>query len=168
LFIGGENNFTEGARPLPSADNEGGEKNSTRGEGGERNSTRKTQPLNKAAKEPSLPSVGKNVSGQKKRHQTKLPPTLNEPKKARNNYNEGMSAALKNMAVAVTSLTKKTKKEDSFSVGNVMTVLQAIPDLDDDLILDACDFLEDEKRARMFLALDANLRKKWLLRKLRS
>ncbi|PNX78537.1 hypothetical protein L195_g034515 [Trifolium pratense] len=168
LFIGGENNFTEGARPLPSADNEGGEKNSTRGEGGERNSTRKTQPLKKADKEPLLPCGGKNVSGQKKRHQTKLPPTLNEPKKARNNYNEGMSVALKNMAVAVTSLTKKTKKEDNFSVGNVMTVLQAIPDLDDDLILDAIDFLEDEKRARMFLAFPANLRKKWLLKTLRS
>ncbi|GAU28812.1 hypothetical protein TSUD_21490 [Trifolium subterraneum] len=168
LFIGGENNFTEGARPLPSADNEGGEKNITRGEGGERNSTRKTQPLKKADKEPLLPSVGKNVSSQKKRHQTKLPPTLNEPKKARNNYNKGMSVALKNMAVAVTSLTKKTKKEDNFSVGNVITVLQAIPDLDDDLILDACDFLEDEKRARMFLALPAHLRKKWLLKNLRS
>ncbi|XP_045830727.1 uncharacterized protein LOC123922026 [Trifolium pratense] len=168
LFIGGENNFTEGSRLLPSADNEGGEKNSARGEGGERNSTRKTQPLKKADKEPLLPCGGKNVSGQKKRHQTKLPPTLNEPKKARNNYNEGMSVALKNMAVAVTSLTKKTKKEDNFSVGNVMTVLQAIPDLDDDLILDAIDFLEDEKRARMFLAFPANLRKKWLLKTLRS
>ncbi|KAI4348857.1 hypothetical protein L6164_009527 [Bauhinia variegata] len=78
-----------------------------------------------------------------------------------------MANVLKNMAVAVTSLTKKTKKEDNFSIDNVIGVLQSIPDMDDDLILDACDFLEDERRARMFLALDANLRRKWLLRKLR-
>ncbi|RHN79394.1 putative Myb/SANT-like domain-containing protein [Medicago truncatula] len=165
-FIGGENNFIGGAQPPANADNEGGGKNSTRDEGSERIFTRKTQPQN-ADKEPLLLSAGKNISRQKKRHQTKAPATLNEPKKARN-YNEGMSVALKHMAVAVTSLTNKTKKEDNFSVGNVMKVLQAIPDLDDDLILDACDFLEDEKRARLFLALPANLRKKWLLRKLRS
>lgn len=186
-FIGGENNFIGGAQPPASADNEGGgknstrdegiemiftrktqpQKNSTRDEGGERMFTRKTQPLKSADKEPLLLTAGKNVSSQKKRHQTKTPATLKEPKKARN-YNEGVSVALKHMAVAVTSLTNKTKKEDNFSVGNVMKVLQAIPDLDDDLILDACDLLEDEKRARLFLALDANLRKKWLLRKLRS
>jgi len=185
-FIGGENNFIGGAQPPANADNEGDgmnstrdegiertftrktqpQKNSTRDEGGERIFTRKTQPQN-ADKEPLLPSAGKSVSSQKKRHQTKNPATLKEPKKARN-YNGGMSVALKHMAVAVTSLTNKTKKEDNFSVSNVMKVLQAIPDLDDDLILDACDLLEDEKRARLFLALDANLRKKWLLRKLRS
>ncbi|XP_004497637.1 uncharacterized protein [Cicer arietinum] len=157
LNIGGENNFTIEAQPLPNAENEGGEKNSTR----------ETPPLANEDKETLLMSVGKIVSGDRKRHQTKTPSTTKLPKKARN-YNEGMSVALKHMAVAVTSLTKKTKKEDNFSVGNVMTVLQAIPDMDDDLILDACDFLEDERRARMFLALDANLRKKWLLRKLRS
>ncbi|CAK8571283.1 unnamed protein product [Lathyrus sativus] len=174
---GGERNSTRKTQPLTNADNEGGERNSTRKiqplmnadkEGGERNSTRKTQPPTNPDKELLLTSVGKNVTTPKKRHQTKTSPALNVPKKARNNYNEGMSVALKHMAVAVTSLTKKTKKEDNFSVGNVMTVLQAIPDLDDELILDACDFLEDEKRARMFLALDSNLRKKWLLRKLRS
>ncbi|XP_050888105.1 uncharacterized protein LOC127093238 isoform X3 [Lathyrus oleraceus] len=170
---GGERNSTRKTQPLTDTDNEGDERNSTRKtqpltNAGERNSTRKTQPPTNVDKEPLLTSVGKNVAGQKKRHQTKISPALNVPKKARNNYNEGMSVALKHMAVAVTSLTKKTKREDNFSVGNVMTVLQAIPDLDEDLILDACDFLEDEKRARMFLALDSNLRKKWLLRKLRS
>uniref|UniRef100_A0A2N9H6K4 Myb/SANT-like domain-containing protein n=1 Tax=Fagus sylvatica TaxID=28930 RepID=A0A2N9H6K4_FAGSY len=77
------------------------------------------------------------------------------------------SDVLREMAVAVTSLTKKQKQENSISTEDVIDVLQAIPDMDDDLLLDACDFLEDEKRARMFLALDAPLRKKWLMRKLR-
>ncbi|KAJ1378563.1 Myb/SANT-like domain [Sesbania bispinosa] len=157
---GGEDNFTRETQPLPNADKE------ALHIGGEKNSTRETQPLANADNEGVL-HVEKNVSGHQKRHQPKMPPTLNEPKKARNR-DEGMAAALKHMAVAVTSLTKKTKREDNFSVDNVVKELQAIPDLDDDLILDACDFLEDERRGRMFLALDANLRKKWLLRKLRS
>ena len=72
------------------------------------------------------------------------------------------------MAVVVTSLTKKTKIEDTFSIDKAIKVLQDIPGMDEDLILDACELLEDERRARMFLALDDNLRKKWLLRKLRS
>ncbi|KAL9319328.1 hypothetical protein ACSQ67_015845 [Phaseolus vulgaris] len=122
--------------------------------GGEKKSFRETQTLTNADNE-ALQHVGKNVSGHLKRHQPKMPATLNESKKARGH-----------MAVAVTSLTKA--KDDNFSVDNVISVLQAIPDLDDDLILDACDFLEDERRARLFLALAAPLRKKWLLRKLRS
>ena len=124
--------------------------------GGEENSARETQSL-AIADNQALQHVGKNVPGHLKRHQPKMPPTLNESKKAR-----------EHIAVAVTSLTQKAKKEDNFSVDNVIRVLQAIPDLDDDLILDACDFLEDETRGRMFLALAAPLRKKWLLRKLRS
>ncbi|TKY53187.1 polyubiquitin protein [Spatholobus suberectus] len=148
--IGGENNFSRETQSLPNADKE------VLHIGGENNSARETQSLANADNE-ALQHVGKNLSGHLKRHQPKMPPILNESKKAR-----------EHMAVAVTSLTKKAKKEDNFSVDNVIRVLQAIPDLDDDLILDACDFLEDERRARMFLALAAPLRKKWLLRKLRS
>nr|KYP49466.1 hypothetical protein KK1_028813 [Cajanus cajan] len=124
--------------------------------GGEKNSARDSQSLANAENE-ALQHVGKNASGHLKRHQPKMPPTWNESKKAR-----------EHVALAVPSLTMKPKKEDNFSVDNVITVLQAIPGLDDDLILDACDFLEDERRGRMFLALAAHLRKKWLLRKLRS
>ncbi|KAL7122318.1 hypothetical protein ACP275_01G038300 [Erythranthe tilingii] len=59
------------------------------------------------------------------------------------------------------------------SVGNnysalesAIDALQAIPDIDDEILLDGCDLLEDERKAKTFLALDASLRKKWLLRKL--
>lgn len=176
-IAGGEYNFSRDTQLVPNADNEGGENNLTTDtqhlpnadiKGGENNSIRETQPLPNADNEAVFLTVRKGVSsGHQKRHQTKMPQALNEPKKPRK-YNESMAVAMKHMANAVTSLTKKTKKEDSFSVDNVISVLQAIPDLDDDLILDAIDFLEDERRGRMFLALDANLRKKWLLRKLRS
>ncbi|MBA0736265.1 hypothetical protein Gogos_009831, partial [Gossypium gossypioides] len=73
------------------------------------------------------------------------------------------------MASAVSSLTEK--KDDgntnSILIENVITAVQALPDMDEDLLLDACDLLEDEIKAKTFMALDVKLRKKWLLRKLR-
>ncbi|PIA61208.1 hypothetical protein AQUCO_00300619v1 [Aquilegia coerulea] len=97
------------------------------------------------------------------------PSASEHSKKPRKGTNGSIMEALREMATAVTSL-KRNKKENSdpFSIKNVMDALQAVPDIDEDLILDACDFLEDEKKAKTFLALDDRLRKKWLMRKLRS
>ncbi|KAA0055954.1 hypothetical protein E6C27_scaffold319G00800 [Cucumis melo var. makuwa] len=51
----------------------------------------------------------------------------------------------------------------------VFSVVRTMPGLDQDLILDACEFLSfDEKRVVMFMKLDERLRKKWLLKKLHS
>ncbi|XP_057468414.1 uncharacterized protein LOC130757641 [Actinidia eriantha] len=80
---------------------------------------------------------------------------------------EGIEDAMREIAVAVTILTKKNNDGHCIDTKNVINALQAIPDMDEDLLLDACDFLEDESKARMFLALDQTLRKKWLTRKLR-
>lgn len=60
----------------------------------------------------------------------------------------------------------KEAGDQYFSIENTIGALQAIPDIDDELLLDCCDFLEDERKAKTFLALDVSLRKKWLLRKL--
>ena len=74
------------------------------------------------------------------------------------------------MATAVSSLTEKKDDGNSNSIliENVITAVHALSDMDEDLILDACDFLEDEIKAKTFLALDVKLQKRWLLRKLRS
>ncbi|KAK8630484.1 hypothetical protein V6N13_079276 [Hibiscus sabdariffa] len=81
---------------------------------------------------------------------------------------DSMASALREMASAVSSLTEKGDcNSSSISIENVITAVQALPDVDEDLILDACDFLEEEIKAKTFMALDVKLRKKWLLRKLR-
>lgn len=89
------------------------------------------------------------------------------PKKPRDDEH-GMVVALHEMATAVSSLSTKKNDDNSISIENVIQAVQALPDMDEDLVLDACDFLEDERKAKTFLALDAKLRKKWLIRKLRT
>lgn len=60
---------------------------------------------------------------------------------------------------------KETKRQ--VTIENAIEALQAIPEIDDELLFDACDLLEDDTKAKTFMALNAPLRKKWLLRKLR-
>lgn len=86
------------------------------------------------------------------------------------NTDQSMIDAILEMASAITSLAEKTKEtSDSVSIETWMAALRALPDIDEELFLDACDFLEvDANRAKTFVVLDASLRKKWLERKLRS
>lgn len=68
---------------------------------------------------------------------------------------------------SVATIPESRKDQKNYTVEGAIGALQAIAGVDDDLLLDACDLLEDERKAKTFLALDAPLRKKWLLRKLR-
>ncbi|CAN6854154.1 unnamed protein product, partial [Brassica oleracea] len=64
---------------------------------------------------------------------------------------------------------KKPRVDETKAMGieDAVEAIQALPDMDEELILDACDLLEDDLKAKTFLALNVKLRKKWLLRKLR-
>ncbi|XP_021672829.2 uncharacterized protein At2g29880 isoform X2 [Hevea brasiliensis] len=108
------------------------------------------------------------VFDQKKKRQSETQSNSAHSKKARGK-DKGMASALREMATAVSSLSDKRKDENSnfISIENVIRTVQALPDMDEELILDACDFLEDETKAKTFMALDVKLRKKWLIRKLR-
>ncbi|KAH1071193.1 hypothetical protein AAZX31_03G197000 [Glycine max] len=102
---------------------------------------------------------------QKQKRQLEKGSNFTSPKKSRNDE-QGMAVALCEMAAVVSTVSAK-KIDTSISIENVIEAVQALPDMDDELVLDACDFLEDERKAKTFLALDAKLRKKWLIRKLR-
>ncbi|KAJ7973018.1 L10-interacting MYB domain-containing protein [Quillaja saponaria] len=85
------------------------------------------------------------------------------------NKDAGMESVLHEMAIVVSSLSERKKDdENTVSIETVIEAVQALPDMDEDLVLDACDFLEDDNKAKTFLALDVKLRKKWLRRKLRA
>ncbi|XP_048230970.1 uncharacterized protein LOC8265471 isoform X2 [Ricinus communis] len=109
-----------------------------------------------------------SVLNENKKRQSENQSNSGHFKKARGKE-EGMANALREMATAVSSLSDKRKDENtnSISIENVVKAVQDLSDMDEDLILDACDFLEDEMKAKTFMALEVKLRKKWLLRKLR-
>ncbi|XP_062112380.1 L10-interacting MYB domain-containing protein-like isoform X2 [Humulus lupulus] len=114
-----------------------------------------------------MPTMNNIGAHEKKRGQLEITPTSQPYEIEQRIDDNDVGDAFVEMAAAVSSFTKKQKEEKSVSIEHVIGVLQSIPDVDDDLLLDACDLLEDEKRARIFLALDSTLRKKWLIRKLR-
>ncbi|XP_071730564.1 uncharacterized protein [Rutidosis leptorrhynchoides] len=86
--------------------------------------------------------------------------------KVQRNNSDDMKEALTDMANVVSKLVNAKTDKNYSAIEKAVDALQAISDIDDDLLLDGCDILEDEKKAKTFLALDASLRKKWLLRKL--
>ncbi|KAM7513857.1 hypothetical protein LguiA_003440 [Lonicera macranthoides] len=79
---------------------------------------------------------------------------------------EMMSAVAANIGRIADALTASNQ---SVCLDEVFEMVQNIPGFDDDLIIEACEFLSvDDKRAKMFLKLDERLRKLWLIKRLRG
>lgn len=76
-----------------------------------------------------------------------------------------MGAMAENIGRIADALTESK----GVSLDELFRMVQSIPESDDDLIVDACEYLSfDEKRARMFMKLDERLRRRWLLKRLRG
>ncbi|KAI3804546.1 hypothetical protein L1987_26174 [Smallanthus sonchifolius] len=102
----------------------------------------------------------------KRKRVKKMPLGLECGGKVQKNQSDDIKEAFTDMANVVSKLVNGKIDRSYSAIEKAVDALQAIPDIDDDLLLDGCDILEDEKKAKTFLALDASLRKKWLLRKL--
>ncbi|CAK9154367.1 unnamed protein product [Ilex paraguariensis] len=105
-------------------------------------------------------------------HRTRTRPSLSrskQPSKKRRNSDvmvEMMNAIAANIGRIADALTGSNQ---SVCLDELFEMVQNIPGFDDDLIIEACEFLSfDEKRAKMFLKLDERLRKMWLLKRLRG
>ncbi|MBA0807037.1 hypothetical protein Gohar_022867 [Gossypium harknessii] len=122
--------------------------------------------LDRACGNLQTPSGDINLSDQQMKRSIATP-QLERASKAQKTEQE-MQKMLSKMAGAVTRLASKNGNKNYSTIESAVDALQALPDMDDELLLDACDLLEDERKAKTFLALDITLRKKWLLRKLRS
>lgn len=112
-----------------------------------------------------LPMEGS--ASQKNKRRLENPLNSTNPKKTRQTDDKDMAITLHETVSAVSCLLGSKEDEMDSLIENVVRAVQDLPDMDEDLVLDACDFLEDEKKAKTFLALDVKLRKKWLMRKLR-
>lgn len=117
------------------------------------------------------PKVKKTVkketeTSNKRKRLKKTPISSGRGGKVPKNKNDDMKEAFTDMANVVSKLVNNKPDKNNGVIEKAVDALQAIPDIDDELLLDGCDILEDEKKAKTFLALDASYRKKWLLRKL--
>ncbi|KAI7998152.1 L10-interacting MYB domain-containing protein [Camellia lanceoleosa] len=111
-----------------------------------------------------IPLLDVDTSDQGKKRPTKMPSVSGQSRKVQKTGEEIQEPCTDTTSV-VTRLVKKQEKSYD-SIANAIDALQSVSDIDDELLLDGCDLLEDERKAKTFLALDVNLRRRWLLRKL--
>ncbi|CAL1403555.1 unnamed protein product [Linum trigynum] len=101
------------------------------------------------------------------------PPSSQNLKKRRRRANAD-DVMIDIMSVIATNVGKiadalAAEKTNSVDLDELFEMIRVIPEFDDDLVIDACEYLScDDKKAKMFMKLDDRLRRKWLLKRLRS
>ena len=108
------------------------------------------------------------ISDQKKRRQSAAPSTLACSRKVPKTKERMIWESQSEQEGIATAPVNGKEVKNCISIETIVDALQSIPGMDDELFLDACHLLEDEKKAEMFVALDTERRQKWLLRKLRT
>ncbi|XP_022159440.1 uncharacterized protein LOC111025861 isoform X3 [Momordica charantia] len=101
------------------------------------------------------------ISYQRKRLESATPSTSGSNKKIRI-IKEEIQEVGSNKA----SLVKNVVNRADYSIENLVSALQSVPYMDDELFLEACKLLEDERKAKMFVTMDVATRNKWLSKKL--
>ncbi|CAN6479106.1 unnamed protein product [Victoria cruziana] len=109
----------------------------------------------------------KDTSNKRRKHLSVIPRSIDCSRKSCSVTGD-MVKALQQMAAAVNGLATAFKEVKNCQlVEKYISALSEIPGMDPDLFLAACDLLEDERKAKTFLALNMDLRKRWLIKKLR-
>ncbi|KAL3510226.1 hypothetical protein ACH5RR_029627 [Cinchona calisaya] len=82
---------------------------------------------------------------------------------------DAMLEVMRAVSINIGRIADALTTKESVCLDELFKMVKNIPGFDDDLIIEACEFLSfDEKRAKMFLKLDERLRKLWLLKRLRA
>ncbi|XP_026410467.1 uncharacterized protein At2g29880-like [Papaver somniferum] len=109
-----------------------------------------------------------NTSEPQKKMRTSIGSSSRSFKKTKKSTGEGMVEAISLMASAVNNIaTKKEENRNSSLEKSVVASLEEIvPELDDFLFMQGLELLEDEKKAKIFIVLSGDRRRRWLLSKL--
>ncbi|BFG36997.1 hypothetical protein CerSpe_232710 [Prunus speciosa] len=112
------------------------------------------------------PAMEYEISNQQKKRKPAASST-SASKRAQRIIKEEIQEPLDEKPHIVKGLVGIEVDKDCCSIERIVAALETVPGIDDELFLEASLILEDDKKAKMFVAMDVAARKKWLYRKLR-